>query len=64
MGRPDGQHGERGDQIIRLTADAMRRIRHLRGRAENDFDVIASDFLSTLWNQLTGAIEQGRVCQS
>lgn len=36
--------------------DAMRRIRRLRQSAENDFEVFSSDFLSTLWNQLTGAI--------
>jgi len=36
--------------------DAMRRVRHLRHSAENDFEVFSSDFLSTLWNQLTGAI--------
>ncbi len=40
------------DQVL----DAMRRIRHLKAKEENDFDVIASDFLSTLWNQLTGAL--------
>lgn len=36
--------------------DAMRRIRRVHGNAENDFELIASDFLSTLWNQLTGAL--------
>lgn len=36
--------------------DAMRRVRRLRQSAENDFEVFSSDFLSTLWNQLTGAI--------
>jgi putative ABC transport system permease protein len=40
------------DQVI----EAMRRIRHLKQSADNDFEVISSDFLSTLWNQLTGAI--------
>ena len=36
--------------------DAMRRIRRIRGSAENDFEVTSSDFLSNLWNQLTGAL--------
>jgi len=36
--------------------DSMRRIRRLRQSSENDFEVFSSDFLSTLWNQLTGAI--------
>ena len=40
------------DQVV----EAMRRIRKVHGRDENDFEVIASDFLSTLWNQLTGAL--------
>jgi putative ABC transport system permease protein len=40
------------DQVV----DAMRRIRHLHGGQENDFEIIGSDFLSTLWNQLTGAM--------
>jgi putative ABC transport system permease protein len=40
------------DQVV----DAMRRIRHLHGSQENDFEIIGSDFLSTLWNQLTGAM--------
>ncbi len=36
--------------------DALRRIRRVPPKADNDFDIIASDFLSTLWNQLTGAL--------
>ena len=40
------------DQVI----ETMRRIRRVAPRDENDFEVIASDFLSTLWNQLTGAL--------
>ena len=36
--------------------DAMRKIRRLRQSSDNDFEVFSSDFLSTLWNQLTGAI--------
>jgi putative ABC transport system permease protein len=36
--------------------DAMRRIRRVPHNAGNDFEVFSSDFLSSLWNQLTGAI--------
>ncbi len=36
--------------------EAMRRIRRVAPNVEDDFEVIASDFLSTLWNQLTGAL--------
>ena len=43
------------DAVDEVT-DAMRRVRRLRQSAENDFEVFSSDFLSTLWNQLTGAI--------
>ena len=37
-------------------AEALRRIRRVPPQAENDFEIISSDFLSSLWNQLTGAI--------
>ncbi len=40
------------DQVI----EAMRRRRHVPPRADNDFDMISPDFLSSLWNQLTGAL--------
>jgi putative ABC transport system permease protein len=46
----------RADAGLDQVVDAMRRIRHLHGSQENDFEVIGSDFLSTLWNQLTGAM--------
>jgi putative ABC transport system permease protein len=36
--------------------DAMRRIRKVPFKAENDFELISPDFLSDLWNQLTGAL--------
>jgi putative ABC transport system permease protein len=36
--------------------EAMRRRRHLAFSSENDFDVTSPDFLSSLWNQLTGAL--------
>src|SRR5258708_12980866 len=34
----------------------MRRRRHVPFKAENDFDIISPDFISALWNQLTGAL--------
>ena len=34
----------------------MRRLRRVPRDAENDFEVISPDFLSSLWNQLTGAL--------
>jgi putative ABC transport system permease protein len=36
--------------------EAMRRLRHLRHDQEDDFEIISSDFLTQLWNQLTGAL--------
>jgi putative ABC transport system permease protein len=36
--------------------EALRRIRKVPPNKENDFELISSDFLSSLWNQLTGAI--------
>jgi putative ABC transport system permease protein len=36
--------------------EALRRIRHVPHNAANDFEIFSSDFLSNLWNQLTGAI--------
>ena len=36
--------------------DAMRRVRQVRYNQENDFEMTSPDFLSTLWNQLTGAL--------
>jgi putative ABC transport system permease protein len=34
----------------------MRRVRRVRYNQENDFEMTSPDFLSTLWNQLTGAL--------
>jgi putative ABC transport system permease protein len=36
--------------------EAMRRKRHVPHHAEDDFDIASPDFLSSLWNQLTGAL--------
>jgi putative ABC transport system permease protein len=35
---------------------AMRRLRRVSASKENDFEVSSPDFLSNLWNQLTGAL--------
>ena len=35
---------------------AMRRLRHVPVDKENDFEVSSPDFVSNLWNQLTGAL--------
>ncbi len=40
------------DRVI----DAFRRIRRIPPGGENDFEVTGSDFLSSLWSQLTGAL--------
>ena len=34
----------------------MRRVRHVQHNQENDFDLTSPDFLTNLWNQLTGAL--------
>jgi putative ABC transport system permease protein len=36
--------------------ETLRRIRKVRPYAENDFEIFSSDFLSKLWDQLTGAV--------
>ena len=40
------------DEVIQ----AMRRLRHVPASRENDFELSSPDFLSNLWNQLTGAL--------
>jgi putative ABC transport system permease protein len=40
------------DEVI----EAMRRLRHVKHNQENDFEVTSPDFLSNLWEQLTGAL--------
>ncbi len=37
-------------------AAAARRVRRVRPSADNDFEITSPDFLSNLWNQLTGAL--------
>ncbi|MGQ9917114.1 MAG: ABC transporter permease [Bryobacteraceae bacterium] len=41
---------------IGQVTEALRRIRKVPHNAENDFELFSSDFLTNLWNQLTGAI--------
>jgi putative ABC transport system permease protein len=36
--------------------DALRRVRHVPPREDNDFELAGADFLTDLWKQLTGAI--------
>src|SRR5712692_7614754 len=50
--RPGVNNEEGKDQVT----EAMRRRRHVQPKAENDFDIISPDFLTSLWNQLTGAL--------
>jgi putative ABC transport system permease protein len=40
------------DEVV----SALRRHRHVAPEAKNDFEVTMPDFLSDLWNQLTGAL--------
>lgn len=50
------QKGVNPAAALEEVTDAMRRIRRVRPKVDNDFEIMASDFLSTLWNQLTGAL--------
>ena len=43
-------------QVKDQVEEAMRRKRHVPHNAENDFEISDPDFLSALWNQLTGAL--------
>jgi putative ABC transport system permease protein len=50
--RPDEPMGIVRDQVL----ESMRRRRHVKFNAENDFEIADPDFLGSLWNQLTGAL--------
>jgi len=50
--RADADVSRARDEII----EAMRRRRHVRYNAPNDFDVADANFFLDLWNQLTGAM--------
>src|SRR3954453_868032 len=49
---PDGNAEKAKDEVT----EAMRRLRHVKHNAENDFEISSPAFLSSLWNQLTGAL--------
>ncbi len=44
------------DVVHDQVEEAMRRKRHVPHNGENDFEISSPDFLSALWNQLTGAL--------
>jgi putative ABC transport system permease protein len=44
------------DQVHDQVEEALRRKRRVPHHAENDFEISSPDFLSALWNQLTGAL--------
>jgi putative ABC transport system permease protein len=44
------------DSVKNDVIEAMRRLRRVPRSDENDFEIISPDFLSSLWNQLTGAL--------
>jgi putative ABC transport system permease protein len=50
--RPDADMSVVRDQVL----ESMRRRRHIKFNAENDFEIADPDFLGSLWNQLTGAL--------
>ncbi len=43
-------------QVRNEVIEAMRRLRRVPYHEENDFEVVSPDFLTNLWNQLTGAL--------
>ncbi|HKD04763.1 MAG TPA: ABC transporter permease [Bryobacteraceae bacterium] len=44
------------DTVKGQVEEALRRKRHVPHNAEDDFEISSPDFLSSLWNQLTGAM--------
>jgi putative ABC transport system permease protein len=51
-----GKDGYSNDTLKDQVEESMRRKRHVPYNAEDDFDITSPDFLSNLWNQLTGAM--------
>jgi putative ABC transport system permease protein len=51
-----GKEGYTMDTVRGQVEEALRRKRHVPHNKEDDFDITDPDFLSTLWNQLTGAL--------
>jgi putative ABC transport system permease protein len=52
----EGKDGVSLNEVRGQVEDAMRRRRHVPHHAERDFEISDPDFLSALWNQLTGAL--------
>jgi putative ABC transport system permease protein len=50
------QEGVPMSQVHDQVEEAMRRKRRVPHHADNDFEISSPDFLSSLWNQLTGAL--------
>ncbi len=51
-----GKEGYTMDTVRGQVEEAMRRKRHVPYNKEDDFEITDPDFLSNLWNQLTGAL--------
>jgi len=51
-----GKEGFSMDFVRGQVEEAMRRKRHVPHNKEDDFEIADPDFLSNLWNQLTGAL--------
>jgi putative ABC transport system permease protein len=51
-----GKNGFSVDTVKGQVEEALRRKRHVPHLAEDDFDMVTPDFLSSLWDQLTGAM--------
>jgi putative ABC transport system permease protein len=49
-------HDIHPDRALDEVRDALRRARRLRTDQPDDFEIISPDFISNLWNQLTGAL--------
>jgi putative ABC transport system permease protein len=51
-----GRDGYSIDTMRGQVEEALRRKRHVPYNADDDFEITSPDFLSSLWNQLTGAM--------
>jgi len=51
-----GKDGHSIDTMKGQVEEALRRKRHVPHNAEDDFEITSPDFLTSLWNQLTGAM--------
>ena len=51
-----GKDGYSIDTMKGQVEEALRRKRHVPHNAEDDFEITSPDFLTSLWNQLTGAM--------